>query len=79
MANALHCDWPRGSVIFGIDYLSRGYFRDPKGYQWAFGTAALETEKINQLSILPGLSEDPSFVELLSVEEQVSIATTTVH
>jgi len=46
----------------------------------AFGIAALETEEIKQLSILPGLSEDPSVVGLLRVEEQqVPIATTAVH
>jgi len=34
----------------------------------------------NKLSILPGLSEDPSIVRLLRVEEQqVPIATTMVH
>ncbi|KAK4810705.1 hypothetical protein QYF61_007679 [Mycteria americana] len=66
--------------ILGIDYLRRGYFKDPKGYQWAFGIAALETEEIKQLSTLPVLSEDPSVVGLLRVEEQqVLIATTTVH
>ncbi|XP_009316955.1 PREDICTED: LOW QUALITY PROTEIN: agouti-signaling protein [Pygoscelis adeliae] len=53
---------------------------DPKGYRWAFGIAALETEEINQLSTLPGLSEDPSVVGLLKVKDkQVPIATTTVH
>ncbi|XP_057271735.1 uncharacterized protein LOC130602657 [Pezoporus wallicus] len=65
--------------ILRIDYFRRGYFKDPKGYQWAFGIAALETEEIEQLSTLPGLSEDPSVVGLLKVEEQVPIATTTVH
>ncbi|GAB0205676.1 hypothetical protein GRJ2_003033200 [Grus japonensis] len=54
--------------------------RDPKGYQWAFGIAALEAEEIEPLSSLPGLSEEPSVVGLLRVEEQqVPIATTTVH
>ncbi|GAB0208093.1 hypothetical protein GRJ2_003275000 [Grus japonensis] len=62
------------------DYLRRGYFKDPKGYRWAFGIAALEMEEIELLSSLPGLSEDPSVVGLLRVEEQqLSIATTTVH
>ncbi|KAK4810701.1 hypothetical protein QYF61_007675 [Mycteria americana] len=71
---------PEALCILGIDYLRRGYFKDPKGYQWAFGIAALETEEIKQLSTLPGLSEDPSVVGLLRVEEQqVPIATTTVH
>jgi len=71
---------PEAPCILGIDYLRRGYFKDPKGYQWAFGIAAVETEEIKQLSILAGLSEDPSIVGLLRVEEQqVPIATTTVH
>ncbi|GAB0206867.1 hypothetical protein GRJ2_003152300, partial [Grus japonensis] len=62
------------------DYLWRGYFKDPKGYRWAFGIAALETEEIKQLSTLPGLSEIHSIEWLLRVEEQqVPIATTTVH
>ncbi|KAK4826302.1 hypothetical protein QYF61_007149, partial [Mycteria americana] len=56
------------------------YFKDPKGYRWAFGIAALEMEEIKQLSTLPGLSEDASVVGLLRVEEQqVPTATTTVH
>jgi len=71
---------PEAPCILGIDYLKRGYFKDPRGYQWAFGIAALETEEIKQLSILPGLSEYPSVVRLLRVEEQqVPIVTTTVH
>ncbi|KAK4810605.1 hypothetical protein QYF61_007342 [Mycteria americana] len=71
---------PDAPCILGIDYLRRGYFKDPKGYRWAFGIAALETEEIKQLSTLPGLSEDPSVLGLLRVEEQqVPIATTTVH
>ncbi|GAB0210226.1 hypothetical protein GRJ2_003488400 [Grus japonensis] len=66
--------------ILGIDYLMRLYFKDPKGYQWAFGIAALEMEEIKQLFTLPGLLEDPSVVGLLRVEEQqVPIATTMVH
>ncbi|GAB0208366.1 hypothetical protein GRJ2_003302300 [Grus japonensis] len=71
---------PEAPCILGIDYCRRGYFKDPKGYQWAFGIAALETEETKQLSTLPGLSEDPTIVGLLRVEEeQVRIATTTVH
>ncbi|GAB0209828.1 hypothetical protein GRJ2_003448500 [Grus japonensis] len=42
-------------------------------------TAALETEEIEPLSTLPGLSEDPFAVRLLRVEEPVPVATTTVH
>ena len=71
---------PEAPCILGIDYLRRGYFKDPKGYRWAFGIAALSMEKIKQLSSLPGLSEDPSVVGLLRVkEQQVPIATMTVH
>jgi len=71
---------PEAPCILGIDCLRIGYFKDPKWYRWAFGIAAVETEEIKQLSILPGLLEDPSVVGLLRVEEkQVPIATTTVH
>ncbi|GAB0209595.1 hypothetical protein GRJ2_003425200 [Grus japonensis] len=71
---------PEALCILGIDYLWKGYFKDPKGYRWAFGIATLEAEEIEPLSSLPGLSEDPSVVGLLRVEEQqVPIATTTVH
>jgi len=71
---------PEAPCILGVDYLGRGYFKDPKRYPWAFGIAALEMEDIKQLSTLPGLSEDFSIVELLRVEErQVPVTTTTVH
>ncbi|GAB0207867.1 hypothetical protein GRJ2_003252400 [Grus japonensis] len=67
----------KASCILGIDYLRKGHFKDPKGYRWAFGRAALEAEEIEPLSSLPSL---PSVVELLRVEEQqVPIATTTVY
>ena len=59
---------PDAPCILGIDYPRRGYFKDLKGYQWAFSIAALETEEIKQLSVLPGLSEDPSIVGLLMVK-----------
>ncbi|RMC17971.1 hypothetical protein DUI87_04845 [Hirundo rustica rustica] len=66
--------------ILGINYLRNGYFKDPKGYRWVFGIAAVETEDIRQLNTLPGLSDDSCAVGLLRVEEQqVPIATTTVH
>ncbi|GAB0208459.1 hypothetical protein GRJ2_003311600 [Grus japonensis] len=70
---------PEAPCILGIDYLRRGYFKDPKGYRWAFGIAASESEGIKQLSTLPGLSEDPSVVGLLRVEEQQVPIATTVH
>ncbi|RMC20373.1 hypothetical protein DUI87_01222 [Hirundo rustica rustica] len=71
---------PEAPCILGIDYLRNGYFKDPKGYRWAFEIAAVETEDIRQLNTLPGLSDDSSAVGLLRVEEQqVPIATATVH
>ncbi|GAB0207213.1 hypothetical protein GRJ2_003186900 [Grus japonensis] len=71
---------PEAPCILGIDYLQKGYFKDPNGYWWAFGIAALEMEEIEQLSNLPDILEDPSVVGLLRVEEQqVTIPTTTVH
>ncbi|GAB0192593.1 hypothetical protein GRJ2_001724600 [Grus japonensis] len=70
---------PEAPCILGIDFLQRGR-KDPKGYQWAFGIAALEMGEIEQLSSLPSLLEDPSVVGLLRAEEQqVPIATTVVH
>jgi len=32
---------PKAPCILGIDYLRRGYFKDPKGYRWAFNIAAV--------------------------------------
>ena len=71
---------PGAPCILGIDYLRRGHFKDPKGYRWAFGIAAGDTDDMKQPSLLPGLSEDPSVVGLLHVkEQQVPTATKTVH
>ena len=56
---------PDAPCIVGIDYL-----RDPEGYLLGFGVAAVELEDIKELSALPGLSEDPSVVGLLRVEER---------
>ncbi len=53
---------PGTPCILDIDYLRRGHFKDPKGYPLAFGIAAVDTD-IKQLSVLPGLSEDPSAVK----------------
>ncbi|RMC20975.1 hypothetical protein DUI87_01830 [Hirundo rustica rustica] len=65
---------------FGHRLPRGGYFKDPKGFRWAFGIAAVETEGVKQLNTLPGLSENPSAVGLLKVEEQqVPIATSIVH
>ena len=72
--------YPDVLCILGVDYLKRGYFKDRKGYQWTFGIAAVEAEDIEQLSTLPGLSEDLSVVGLFKVEEQqVPFPTTAVH
>ncbi|TRZ20110.1 hypothetical protein HGM15179_004679 [Zosterops borbonicus] len=63
-----------------INFLQNGYYKNPKGLRWAFEIAAVEAENIKQLNTLPGLSENPSAVGLLKVEEQrVPIATSTVH
>ncbi|RMC04359.1 hypothetical protein DUI87_19178 [Hirundo rustica rustica] len=71
---------PEAPCILGIDFLRNGYFKDPKGFKWAFRIAAVETEGVKQLNTLPGLSENPSAVGLLKVEEQqVPIATSIVH
>ncbi|KAJ7409611.1 hypothetical protein BTVI_56035 [Pitangus sulphuratus] len=71
---------PEALCILCIDDLRRGYFKDPRGHRWAFGTPAVETEEIRHLNTLPGLSEDPSAVGLLRVkEQQIAIATTKVH
>ena len=59
---------PGAPCILGIDYLRRGYFKDPKGYRWAFGIAAVDTEGVEQLSVLPRLSEDLSVVALLRLK-----------
>ncbi|TRZ08989.1 hypothetical protein HGM15179_018114 [Zosterops borbonicus] len=61
---------PEAPCIHCIDYLRSGYFKDSKGHCWAFGIAAVETEEIRQLNTLPGLSDDPSAVGLLRVEEE---------
>ena len=57
---------PDAPCILGIDYLRIGYFKDPKGYRWAFGIAALE--EVEQLSTLPGLSEDPRWWSCLRLK-----------
>ncbi|RMC15018.1 hypothetical protein DUI87_07197 [Hirundo rustica rustica] len=62
------------------DFLGNGYYKDSKGFRWAFRIAAVEAEGIKKLNSLPGLSENPSTVGLLKVEEQrVPVATSTVH
>ncbi|KAJ7415291.1 hypothetical protein WISP_78912 [Willisornis vidua] len=77
--------WEKHSIVtepevLGMDYLKRGHFKDPKGYRWAFDVATVIEEKSKQLSTLLGLSEDPSAVGLLRVEDQeVPMATATIH
>lgn len=51
--------------ILGNDCVRKGEFKDPKRYQWAFGITPLDTDDVKQMSVLPGLSEDPSVVGLL--------------
>ncbi|RMC11952.1 hypothetical protein DUI87_11082 [Hirundo rustica rustica] len=71
---------PEAPCILGTDFLRNGYYKDPKGLRWAFGIAAIEAEGIKNLNTLPGLSENPSAVGLLKVEEQqVPVATSKVH
>ncbi|RMC09665.1 hypothetical protein DUI87_13451 [Hirundo rustica rustica] len=66
--------------ILGIDFLRNGYYKDSKRLRWALRIAAVEAEGIKKLNSLPGLSENPSAVGLLKVEEQrVPVATSTVH
>lgn len=71
---------PNAPCVLSVDCLRRGNFKDAKGYRWVFGITAVESEDVKKLSTLPGLSHDCSVVGLLKVEEQqVPIATTTVH
>ncbi|RMC19193.1 hypothetical protein DUI87_03798 [Hirundo rustica rustica] len=81
-------EWQKHSIvtgsgapcILGIDFLRNGYYKDSKGLRWAFRIPAVEAEGIKKLNSLPGLSENPSAVGLLKVEEQrVPVATSTVH
>ncbi|KAF4796716.1 hypothetical protein TURU_081865 [Turdus rufiventris] len=68
------------TCILSIDFLRNGYYKDPKGFRWTFGIAAVAAEGIKQLKTLPELSESPSAMRLLKVtEQQVPIATLTVH
>ena len=43
---------PKAPCILGIDYLRRGCFKNPKGYQWDFCIATSETEEIKQLCLV---------------------------
>lgn len=55
------------------------YFKDPKGYKWAFSVAIMNIESIKQLTSLSGLSESSAVALLWADEEQALIATMTVH
>ena len=71
---------PEAPCILGIDFLRNSSYKDPKGFRLAFGIAALAAEGIKQLNTLLGLSENPSAVGLLEVEEQqVPVLTPSVH
>lgn len=61
---------PEAPCILGIDFLRNSYYKDPKGLRRAFRIAAVETENIKQLNTFPGLSENPSAVGLLKVEDR---------
>ncbi|KAK4822911.1 hypothetical protein QYF61_023274 [Mycteria americana] len=79
VAKAPHCDGSRGPLYPWHRLLQERVLQGPKGYQWDFAVATVNTE-IRQLSSLPGLSEDPFIVGLLQVEEQqVPTATRMVH
>ncbi|RMC00133.1 hypothetical protein DUI87_23543 [Hirundo rustica rustica] len=70
----------KAPCILGIDFLRNGYYKDSKGFRWAFGIAAVEAEGIKKLNSLPRLSENLSAVGLLKVEKQrVPVATSMVH
>ncbi|RMC21021.1 hypothetical protein DUI87_01877 [Hirundo rustica rustica] len=65
---------------FGHRLPLKWVFQRPERTQVAFGIAAVVTEGIWQLNTLPGLSENPSAVGLLKVQEQrVPIATSIVQ
>lgn len=68
MAKTSDCDWPRGSVHRWYRLSQETVLQGPKGVVLIFGISTLEMEDIKQLSILPGLSDDPSAVGLLRVE-----------
>lgn len=55
------------------------YFKDLKGYKWAFSVAIMNMESIKQLTSLSGLSESSAVALLWADEEQALTATMTVH
>lgn len=61
---------PEAQCMLSADCLRRGYFEDPKGYQWAFGIASVETEEILNI-YLPCLVFQRTFLMrgLLGIEE----------
>lgn len=77
MAETSYCDWPRDCVSLPETTSGEGVSRSQKGIAgWFF--AALEMEEIKQLPTLPGVSENPSLVGLLRIEEQLVFITTAV-
>lgn len=71
---------PDAPYTFGIHLLQKGYFKDPKGYKWAVGIAAVGAYGIGQLSISLKLSDDPFVVGLMKLEDQKLLtAAITVH
>jgi len=52
---------PEAPFILGIDELRKGYFKEPKGYWWAFGVAK---HKEDQTALYPAwpLRRDPFIV-----------------
>lgn len=77
VAKAPHFDLCRGSVHPWRLLSQERVFQRAKIRCWfAFSTAALEMEEIEQLSALPSLLEVSSVVGLLRVEQKVSISPT---
>ncbi|RMC21876.1 hypothetical protein DUI87_02747 [Hirundo rustica rustica] len=79
VAETYDCDQSRGPVYSGHRLPPERLLQRRQGTQ-AFGIAAVEAEGIKKLNTLPGLSENPSAVGLLKVEEQqVPVATSMVQ
>lgn len=75
-----YCDQLRGPMYPWHRLPQERVLQGPKLYQWDFGVATMNIEKIKELSTLPDLLEDSSVVGFLWVEEQqMPIATMMVH
>lgn len=72
---------PAVPCILGIDFLWKGLFKNPKrNHKCAFEVAAVETKSGDRLSTRFDLSDDPSLVGLLRVQDlKVPIAFCMVH